>query len=227
MPAVPHGAGGPPPIAPRGNALASFPRRADISGMTALPPLAVRDDVLAFLAGRRSRPAKTLRGPGPSAEDLVPLLRIAARSPDHGKLEPWRFVVLGPQARAAWAAATERRGAARTEPEDKLAKAVAMFRDAPAMVAVVAAPVHSDKIPEAEQLLSAGAATYGLLTAALAAGWGANWLSGWMARDRPLLAEMGLADGEWIAGFVVIGTEGPVPPDRPRPDLDAKVEWRA
>jgi nitroreductase len=94
------------------------------------------------------------------------------------------------------------------------------------MVAVIAAPVPSEKIPEGEQLLSAGAVCLSLVNAALAAGWGANWLTGWPATDRAFLAEgLGL-DEDFVAGWIVLGTESAVPPDRPRPDLAAKVEWR-
>lgn len=197
-----------------------------MGGMTALPPLAPRPEVLDFLSTRRSRPAKTLRAPGPDRAALEPLLRLALRAPDHGKLEPWRLMVLEAPARARLAALSERMGRARGLDPDKVGKARAMFDQAPAMVAVVAAPVASDKIPEVEQALSAGAVCQTLLTAALAAGWGANWLSGWMAHDRDWGAEgLGLGPGEWVAGLIVIGTEGPVPPDRPRPDLAAKVAW--
>ncbi|MEM8849498.1 MAG: nitroreductase [Pseudomonadota bacterium] len=190
-----------------------------------MTPLAPRPDVLDFLRTRRSRPAKTLQAPGPDRTALEPLLEAALRVPDHGKLEPWRLWVLGPASRAALAALTDRLGQARGEDPDKLAKARAMFADAPAMVAVAATPVDSPKIPEGEQVLSAGAVCLSLVNAALAAGWGANWLTGWMATDRAFLAEgLGL-DAGFIAGWIVIGTEGAVPPDRPRPDLAQKVDW--
>jgi nitroreductase len=101
-----------------------------------------------------------------------------------------------------------------------------MFADAPALVAVVFAPVASDKIPEREQLMSAGAVAMNLLHAAHAAGWGANWLTGWLAHDRTFCAAaLDLAQNERIAGFVHIGTESAAPPERPRPDLDRIVTW--
>ncbi|MEM7490327.1 MAG: nitroreductase [Pseudomonadota bacterium] len=191
-----------------------------------MTPLAPRPDVLDFLLTRRSRPAKTLQAPGPDREALAPLLEAALRVPDHGKLEPWRLLVLGPKTLGRLADLTRQRGRDRGEEPEKLAKAVVQFADAPAMVTVVSAPVDSPKIPEGEQVLSAGAVCLSLVNAALAAGWGANWLTGWMATDRPFLKDgLGLDQGT-VAGFVVLGTEGAVPPDRPRPDVAAKVDWR-
>ncbi|MGB3407574.1 MAG: nitroreductase [Jannaschia sp.] len=189
-------------------------------------PLAPRPDVLDFLATRRSRPAKTLTGPAPDRAALMPLLATALRVPDHGKLEPWRLLVLERAALDRLSGLVARLGAEQGRDADKLAKAEAMFRDAPVMVAVVASPVLSDKIPEVEQTLSAGAVCLSLVTAAMAAGWGANWLSGWMAYDRAFLTEgLSLTPAEWVAGYVVLGTGGPVPTDRPRPDMTAKTSW--
>jgi nitroreductase len=194
--------------------------------MTApVPPLTPRADVMEFLRTRRSRPARSLRAPGPDRAALTPILEAALRVPDHGKLEPWRLIVLGPEARARLAALTDRMGRAAGADPEKLAKATAQFADAPTMVAVTCEPVPSAKIPEGEQVLSAGAVCLSLLNAALASGWGANWLTGWMATDRAWLAEgLGLEHG-FVAGFVVLGTEGAVPPDRPRPDPAARVAW--
>jgi nitroreductase len=194
--------------------------------MTEIAPLAPRPEVLDFLSGRRSRPAKTLRAPAPDRSALAPLLAAALRVPDHGKLEPWRLIVLEAPARARLAALTGRLGGEEGRDADVLARGQAMFRDAPAMVAVVASPVPSEKIPEVEQTLSAGCVCLSLVNAAQAAGWGANWLTGWTAYDRAFLHEgLSLAPMEWVAGWVVIGTEGPVPPERPRPDPAAKIAW--
>ena len=196
--------------------------------MTDPRPLSPRPDVIDFLATRRSRPAKTLTRPAPDRAALLPILQAAMRVPDHGKLEPWRLVVLEGAALARMATLATELGATRGLDADKLAKADAMFRTAPLIVAVIAAPVASDKIPEVEQTLSAGALCLSLVNAAMAAGWGANWLSGWMAYDREFLTRgLSLAATEWVAGYVVLGTEGPVPSDRPRPDLAVKTDWRA
>lgn len=198
-----------------------------MGNMTDITPLSARPDVLDFLTTRRSRPAKTLTGPAPDHTALLPLLEAALRVPDHGKLEPWRLIVLEGAALTRLSKLTIALGEEQGRDADKLAKAQAMFRDAPVMVAIVAAPVPSDKIPEVEQTLSAGAACLSLVNAAMAAGWGANWLSGWMAYDRDFLNQgLALSPTEWVAGYIVIGTEGPVPTDRPRPDLSAKTDWR-
>ena len=184
------------------------------------------DAALSFLEHRRSRPAKTLGPPVPDRAEVRRLLTIAARSPDHGKLEPWRFVVLERGALERLAAAVPARGAALDVAAEKVDKMMRQFADADLAVAVIAAPKPSDKIPEIEQVLSAGAVCYGLLSAALAAGWGANWLTGWATHDRAFVeAELGLAPTEFVAGLIHIGTESAVPPERPRPDLDAILTW--
>ncbi|MDU8943013.1 nitroreductase family protein [Ovoidimarina sediminis] len=181
---------------------------------------------LEFLQTRRSRPAKTLTTPVPDRAALMPLLEAAARTPDHGKLEPWRFIVLERPALLRLAAATEARGAdAGIEPE-RIAKSVLQFSDAHLAVAVISSPKPSEKIPEIEQLLSSGAVCLALLNAALAAGWGANWLTGWMAHDPVFRREaLGLSEGETVSGFIHIGTERAAPPERPRPDLGAITTW--
>ena len=195
--------------------------------MTAMTqPLAPRPDVMDFLATRRSRPAKTLTAPAPDRAALEPILTAALRAPDHGKLEPWRLIVLEGAALDRLAAVTARIGTARGLDPDKLAKAESMFSGAPLVVAVIAAPDPDAKIPVPEQTLSAGAVCLGLVNAAHASGWGANWLSGWMAHDAAWGAEaLDLSAPEWVAGLVVIGTETLPPPDRPRPDTAAKVAW--
>ena len=187
---------------------------------------APRPEVMDFLLSRRSRPAKTLTAPGPDREALAPLLTAAARSPDHGKLEPWRFIVLEGAALTRLAGLTERLGPARGEMAEKTAKNAASFADSPLCVAVVSSLKPSEKIPEIEQRLSAGAVCLALVNAALASGWGANWLSGWMAYDREWLeAGLGLAPDEFIAGFVHVGTETAPPPERPRPDIATITTW--
>jgi len=180
-------------------------------------------EVMEFLLTRRSRPPKFLAGPGPDRGALTPLLTAAVRVPDHGKLEPWRFVVLSGAGAARITTAIRARAAEAGEDADKAALA---FEQAPVTVAVVGVPRPVDKIPAIEQRLSAGAVALSLLNAALAAGWGASWLTGWAAYDRGFLeGELGLAPGEWVAGFVHIGTERVAPPDRPRPDVEAITTW--
>lgn len=194
--------------------------------MQPLSPLTPRPEVMDFLLTRRSRPAKTLTGPGPDRAALVPILTAAARVPDHGKLEPFRFIVLHAAAMRRLSALVDTRGQALGIDPDKLAKAVTTWAAAPLAVAVVASPKPSDKIPAHEQHLTAGAVCLGLLNAALASGWGANWLTGWMVEDRDFAdSGLGLHPHETVAGMVHIGRETTPPPDRPRPDLDAITTW--
>ena len=184
------------------------------------------DDALAFLLTRRSRPAKTLTGPVPDRAAIEVLLTAAARTPDHGKLEPWRFIVLEKAALQRLAGLIPDRGAALDIDPEKITKGVDQYAKAELAVAVVSSPKVSEKIPAIEQTYSAGAVCLSLLNASLAAGWGANWLSGWASHDRTFIKDgLGLADHETIAGFIHIGTETSTPPDRPRPDLDAITTW--
>ncbi len=183
-------------------------------------------EALAFLLSRRSTPAKTLTAPVPDRAALRPILEAAARSPDHGKLEPWRFIVLERGALERLAAAVPARGAALGIESEKIDKMQSQFAQADLAVAVVARPQSVAKVPEIEQILSAGAVCTAMLNAALASGWGANWLSGWASHDPGFAqTELGLAEGEFIAGLIHIGTPRNAPPERPRPDLDAITTW--
>ena len=183
---------------------------------------------LDFLLTRRSRPAKTLTTPVPDRAEMDMLLTAAARTPDHGKLEPWRFIVLEKPALERLAGLIPARHAALGLDEEKLEKGLSQFRDGNLAVVVVESPVMSDKIPMIEQTYSAGAVCLALLNAALAAGWGANWLSGWPSHDRGFVEpHLGLTPHETVAGIIHIGTEKAAPPERPRPDLSQKVTWLA
>ncbi len=181
---------------------------------------------LEFLLTRRSRPAKTLQAPAPTREELRPLLQAAARTPDHGKLEPWRFIVIEQPAMARLAEVAERRGKSLGFDAEQIRKGRAQFDEGLLAVAVIEVQKPSDKIPPLEQTYSAGAACLALLNAALAAGWGANWLTGWPSHDRGFMIEaLGLAENERIAGLIHIATETSAPPDRPRPELDGITTW--
>jgi nitroreductase len=180
---------------------------------------------LAFLAQRRSLPCRHFGEPGPSPAELDLLLRVALRVPDHGKLEPWRLVVIE-------GAARERLGtviAARFHDlhpeatEATLAAERQRLTRAPLVVAVLAAPVPSAKIPEWEQILSAGALCHQLLLAANALGYAAQWLTEWYAFDATVLEALGGRDGERVAGFVHVGTPLQAAEERRRPDVAAKV----
>ena len=179
-----------------------------------------------FLLTRRSRPAKTLVSPAPNRAQLLPILTAAARSPDHGKLEPWRFIVLQGTALTRLAELVQIRGQTLEIDPDKIIKGRAQFDDAHLVVAVVSSPQVSDKIPMIEQADSAGAVCLSLLNGALASGWGANWLTGWASHDAEFRATgLGLAPQELSAGFIHVGSESSPPPDRPRPDIAAKTVW--
>ena len=181
---------------------------------------------LDFLLTRRSRPAKTLTTPVPDRATLETLLTAAARTPDHGKLEPWRFIVLTKPALTRLAALVPARGTDLGIDPEKITKAHDQFANADLAVAVIFSPKPSEKIPHIEQVYSAGAVCLALVNAALAAGWGANWLSGWASHDATFVTEgLGLAPHETVAGFIHLGTETSAPPERPRPDLSAITTW--
>ncbi|WP_050930431.1 nitroreductase family protein [Aestuariivita boseongensis] len=183
---------------------------------------------LDFLLTRRSRPAKTLQAPVPDRDTLMTLLTAAARTPDHGKLEPWRFIVLEGAVFTRLSALVAERGAALGKSEEDITKAQNQFDMGNLAVVVVESPKPSEKIPALEQTYSTGAVCLALLNAALAAGWGANWLSGWPSHDAEFCATgLGLAPQERVAGIIHIGTEKSAPPERPRPDVEAITAWHS
>jgi len=181
-----------------------------------------------FFLTRRSRPARTLTAPVPTRDELMPILTAAVRVPDHGKLEPWRFIVLEKPALMRLAALAAERAPGLGLDDEGARKGIAQFADADLAVAVIAVPRPTDRIPEHEQRLSAGAVCLTLLNAAMASGWGACWLTGWHVSDPDFRRDgLGLQPGEWVAGLIHIGTETSVPPDRPRPDVAALITWAA
>jgi len=190
-----------------------------------IDPIRPNPDALKLLLTRRSRPARTLTLPVPTGAQVQTILTAASRVPDHGKLEPWRFIVLNRAALTRLAGIARTRGTALGLPPEAVEKGVSQFADAHLAIAVVAVPRPTVKIPEREQILSAGAVCQTALLAAQALGFGANWLTGWAVEDAAFRAEaLGLAAGEWVAGLIHLGTEGAVPPERPRPDLAAIVQ---
>jgi len=194
--------------------------------MSNAPQTLANSAALDFLMSRRSRPAKTLVAPAPTRTQLLPLLTAAARTPDHGKLEPWRFVVIEKPAMARLAELTVQAGARLGKSEADIIKGRSQFDLGHLAVVVVEVQKDSAKIPAIEQSYSAGAVCLALLNAALAAGWGANWLSGWASHDRRFCQDaFGLQDRERVAGIIHIATQGTVPPERPRPDLSALTTW--
>ena len=178
--------------------------------------------VMAFLQTRRSRPAKLLGLPVPDRDTLMGVLTAASRVPDHGKLEPWRFVVLDGAACARMAQMIVAHGKDKAIEDEKITKASMTFAQAHLVVTVVASPKPSDKVPAIGQTLTAGAVCLGVVNAALASGFGANWLTGWVAHDAEFVAHaLDITQDEWVAGFIHIGTASSTPPERPRPDVAA------
>lgn len=176
-----------------------------------------RTTPLSLLATRRSGKPRDLIAPGPDADQLATILTIAARTPDHGKLFPWRFVTITD--RAAFAALLHR--AAEGDPDAPAPAALDQFaQQAPVLVAVLSTPVRPHKIPVWEQELSAGAACMNLLHAAHALGFAGGWLTGWASYQQPVLAALGGGDGDRIAGFMFLGTPGGEMSERPRPEYD-------
>jgi nitroreductase len=171
--------------------------------------------VLDFLALRRSASALTLGEPAPSSGQVADLIRLAARVPDHGKLTPWRFVVLEGDGKTAFAAALARLAEGRGDAA--AAAKLGKLKTPPLCIAVIASP-KPGAIPEWEQLLSAGAVCTTLTYAALAMGFGANWITDWYAYDAQAWALLGLQPNERVAGYVLIGTPREPPLERERPD---------
>ena len=177
------------------------------------------------LKTRRSTPFPMMTGPGPDAPTLDAMLTVAARVPDHGKLAPWRFIVIDAAAGARLGAFLGELVRAHDPAADakKLEIETARFSRAPVCIAIVSRAGPHVKIPEWEQLLSAGAVGLNLLHAAAAFGFGGNWVTEWPAYDRRVQERLGLAATEKIAGFVHIGTPTGKAEDRVRPDMAAIV----
>jgi nitroreductase len=186
-----------------------------------------RSTPLSLLRTRRSGKPRDLAAPGPSPEQLREMVAIAARTPDHGKLAPWRFVIVPDALRPALAdrlVAIQR--AEKPDTTERDAEATVQFAmQAPALVVVLSAPVVGHKVPVWEQQLSAGAACMNLLHAAHAMGFAGGWLTGWAAYSDAVRDLFG-ATPQRIAGFVFIGTPARPLEERPRGELSEIVhEW--
>lgn len=190
-------------------------------------PESLMQAILDLLATRRSVKSADLTEPGPTADELSTLLRAASRVPDHGKLVPWRFIVFQGDARlkAGEIIAAAFRENYPNEDASKVAIEGARLAQAPLVIAVVSRAAPHVKIPEWEQVLSSGAAAMNLIIAAHGFGYAANWITGWYAYDRRVLAGLGLAAHERISGFIHVGTATRQPEDRPRPPLNDIVTY--
>lgn len=185
-------------------------------------PVRASAETLALLARRRSSSSQTLTGPGPDAGQLADLLRLATRVPDHGKLFPWRLVVLEGVAKARFVVRLKDM-TARQEQPGKAEAVLAKIANPPVTVAVISCPREAS-IPVWEQQLSAGAVCMNLLVAAQAMGFGASWITDWYAFDAEALALLGVRAGERVAGYVHLGTPTEDPLERVRPEPGAVVE---
>ncbi|WP_298743457.1 nitroreductase [uncultured Brevundimonas sp.] len=192
----------------------------------ALPLPTPSPELEARLAVRRSAPAQALAAPGPSPDQVERLLRLGARTPDHGKLFPWRFVVMGPHSRAALAEALRPLAAGQPDP-GKARAALAKLTAPPLTILVVSAPVEGRGTPVWEQQLSAGAVCMNLEHAAHALGYSASWITDWYSYDPQAIELIGLVPGEQVAGFIHVGTLAAPPLERPRPDLAARTDYRS
>ena len=188
------------------------------------------DAALQFLRDRRSVPAAQLQPPGPTPDELRAIVATAIRVPDHGKLTPWRLIAFTGDAGARYGEAL---AALHVQvdpgvPEKKLAKDRERFAHSPVVLAVIARiDEHHPKIPAQEQLLSAGCVAFNLLLAAQAAGFGAQWLTGWSCYEPETAKLLGLADNERAIAYIHIGHRGAEPPERNRAEVDEVLSaWR-
>lgn len=183
--------------------------------------------MLELLLKRRSVSAKDMHAPGPSPEQLQQLLKAAHRVPDHGKLGPWRFVVFEGNARAQFGqklAAIFHKD--NPDASDKLLNFQAdLLNRAPLVIAVISTAAPHIKIPEWEQVLSAGAACQNLLVAAHAMGYGAQWLTEWYSYHAEVKQLLDADEDHQIAGFIYIGSYDSSPDERVRPPLEERVTY--
>lgn len=180
-----------------------------------------------YLSNRRSIPAFQMGAPGPGQAEIETMLKLASRVPDHGKLAPWRFIVYRGHERERISAALAQ--IAMAEKPDLSADMVQVEKTrlsrAPVVIAVVSTAAPHFKVPEWEQLMSAGAVCLNLLMAANAHGYASNWLTEWFAFDERAYLILGVKPGEKVAGFIHVGTAMVPPTERPRPDLKEIVSW--
>ena len=177
--------------------------------------------IVEFMLNRASAPIQELREPAPSDSEIETLIRIASRVPDHGRLEPWRFIVYRGEARECvgemLADLAERREGPLTEA--RRAQELSRFSRAPLVIGVVSCPKENPKIPRWEMFLSAGAAAMNLVIAANGLGYATNWITNWYSDTEEGRMILGLAPHERVVGFVHIGTFEGKAPERPRPDV--------
>jgi nitroreductase len=198
--------------------------------IAAMTQLNDKTSLLNFLKTRKSASAKAMGGPGPHAAQLHDILSIAVRVPDHGKLNPWRFIVFDGDARRAVGALFAKCFAELHPdyPADRVNFQKGLFERAPVVIAVVSTAAEHSKIPVWEQLMSSAAVCFNMVLAAQAHGFDAQWQSDWVAYDEGAKSAMGIKPDEKVAGLIYIGTSTVPLEDRPRPDVNALTSrWGA
>lgn len=187
-------------------------------------PLPAASAAADILTRRRSPTPDALVGPGPTREETDRLIEIALRVPDHGRLSPWRLVLITGEAKQRWVEkllelADQREDAPKTRVSTR------KLASAPLVVVVVSAAIPGHKVPEWEQWLSAGAVCMNLVNGAHALGFGANWITGWHAYDEQATALLGLEEGQKVAGVVLIGSVAVQAAERPRACAGDVARW--
>lgn len=188
----------------------------------------VSKDTVELLLTRRSVKALEMTEPGPDPQQIETILRAGMRVPDHGKIGPWRFIRFLGEARSAFGDVLVEAFRA-SNPGETIERAQlehSRFTRAPVVIGVVSSVDAAHKIPEWEQVLSAGAACQNMLTAAHALGFVAQWLTEWYAYDDGVRRALALGDDERIAGWIYIGSARRAPSERARPDYETRVsDW--
>jgi nitroreductase len=182
-------------------------------------------DAVKLLLSRRSGSAKAMGKPGPSKKQLAQILEAGGRTPDHGKLFPWRFIVFEGKGRTRAGDILAEVMAAEGERDRQVEEERKRFLRAPVVIGVVSHAREQHKIPVWEQELSAGAACQNILVAATAMGFTGNWLTEWYAYHPKVKEKLGLKPGERVAGFIYIGTPAEKLEERPRPEMKEIVSY--
>ena len=179
-----------------------------------------------FFSSRRSVSVRNLKYPGPSEKKIMEILKSALRVPDHGKLEPWRIVLITEDNKKSYISTIEKKGKEKNVDSLKLERSIVNLSKTPLIVTVICSPISDSKVSEIEQILSCGALCLNILNNFLANGWGANWLTGWMANDKELgKLAFNTSKNEFVAGYIYVGSFDESTIDRPRPQLKKKISY--
>ncbi len=176
------------------------------------------------LVSRRSPMPDALVSPGPTSNEVDQIMDIALRVPDHGRLAPWRVILIAGAAKTKWVSKLMDIANARPD-APKVRVSTRKLASAPLAAVVVSAAIKEHKVPEWEQWLSTGAVCMNLVNGAHALGYGAQWLTGWHAYDPQATALLNLGEGEKVAGVILVGSIAESAPERPRAGRDSVVRW--